>query len=209
MTTAVLSRPIATGLGLDIRPWDEDLVAQMARWGRHEFPYSPFNLDGLADPEAAAARLKAVRESTTHHHYIACEGSSPVGRMAVNGWDSLGLYLWGVHVPPEYEGRGVCRRMLAVVMTHLEGSFPRNADFVLTSHAFAHHAHRAYEALGFRAVETRWARDAALSTELLKLAPPERAPWDKYLRFNGGTWEVRSYLFRRKRGAPMATSHRP
>ena len=41
-------RPFATGLGLELRPWDRGLVEQMARWGAHGFPYSAFDLQFLA-----------------------------------------------------------------------------------------------------------------------------------------------------------------
>ena len=196
--------PPLRGEGLEIRPWDELLVAQMARWGQHGFPYHAFDLAYLADRRRASAKLSLMREAGRHLHFVACEAGMAVGRASVNLDDPEGLYLWSVHVPPEHEGRGVCRRMLAVIMSWLEGEHP-GRGFVLTSNAFASHAHRAYAALGFSLADTRWHFDRELALELWRVPAAQRESVAQHIRFSNGRWEVRSLMFRRRPGAAMET----
>lgn len=196
--------PPISGNGLVLRPWDDGLVAQMAAWGVRGFPYHPFDLGHLGDPARAAAELLRVHEAGPHRHFVACEDDRAVGRASVNLRDEAGLYIWAVHVPPEHEGRGVCRRMLATLMTWLESAYPAT-DFVLSSNTFAEHAHRAYFALGFHVSETRWHHDRELAARLWTATPAERAPIGSHIRFYNGQWQVRTYIMRRPRGAPMAT----
>jgi RimJ/RimL family protein N-acetyltransferase len=196
------ARPVASGLGLELRPWDRGLVAQMAAWGEHGFPYSAFDLAHLADRQRAQATLERMRQRRPHLHFVACEDGVAVGRASVNLEDKAGLYLWSVHVPPEHEGRGICRRMLAVFMRWLEAEYP-GRDFVLTSNTFATRAHRAYEALGFAIVETRWQYDRELASELLKRPPEDRTAIAEHIRWFSGRWEVRAHVFARKAGTPL------
>lgn len=200
------------GDGIELRPWDAKLAAAMARWSERGFPYAAFDLGHLRNPRRARATLERMREATQHRHYIACEAGEPVGRVSVNLEDAAGLYLWLVHVPPEHEGRGVCRRMLASLMEAYEVSAP-GRDFVLTTSAFALPAHRAYEALGFVRSETRWQFDEGISAALWK-EPSLQQQVPSAVRFVNGRWEVRSYLYRRKAGTPMAigtyeATHKP
>ena len=192
------------GDGLVLRPWDIGLIRQMAKWGERGFPYHGFDLGHLADPIRAASTLAWAREPGPHRHFVAIEDGAAVGRVSLNLQDVSGLYLWAVHVPPEHEGRGVCRRMLAALMSWLEGSYP-GVDFVLTSNSFSSHAHRAYRALGFEVVDTRWHFDRELAAKLWRVAPEDRRPIAHHIRFQGGRWEVRTLVFVRPSGAPLDT----
>ena len=122
--------------------------------------------------------------------------------------DESGLYLWSVHVPPEHEGRGVCRRMLAALMLWLESEYP-GQDFVLSSNTFAERAHHAYQSLGFEVVETRWHFDREIAEQLWKVPPSVREPIARHLRFQNGRWEVRTHVMARRRGTPMNTGRAP
>ncbi|HKS91205.1 MAG TPA: GNAT family N-acetyltransferase [Tepidiformaceae bacterium] len=199
--------PPIHGEHLILRPWDRNLVAQMARWGERGFPYHAFDLGNLRDPEQAEKMLHWAHEPGHHRHFVAVEDGVAVGRVSVNLKDTSGLYLWSVHVPPEHEGQAVCRRMLAVLMRWLERTYPTR-DFILSSNSFAEHAHRAYRALGFEVIETRWHHDKELAEELWQRTPNERAEIGDQVRFENGRWEVRAHIFRRKRGARMITSLR-
>jgi RimJ/RimL family protein N-acetyltransferase len=195
------ARALASGHGLELRTWDRGLVAQMAGWSAHGFPYSAFDLRFLNDPVRASAMLERMRQRKPHLNLIACEEGTAVGRVSVNYEDTAGLYLWSVHVPPEHEGRGVCRRMLATLIPWLQGEYPHR-DVVLTSNTFAVRAHRAYESLDFRVVETRWQHDRELAAELLVRPAEERAAIAAHVRFLNGRWEVRAHVFRRPAGLP-------
>ncbi len=190
------------GEGLELRPWDGELAEQMAGWSLHGFPYHAFDLGHLRDAAARANAVVACQDDTRHMHFVAVEDGVAVGRVSVNPKDISGSYLWSVHVPPEHEGKGVCRRMLAVLMEWLEIHHPRQS-FLLTSNAFNHHAHRAYEALGFRISESRWHFDRQISEVLWKVTPKEREPIQRYLRFQSGRWQVKTHIFRREPGAVM------
>jgi len=190
--------------GLTLREWDAGLVRQMAAWSERGFPFHAFDLGYLRDPARAASMLARAREAGPHMHFVACEGDTAVGRVSVNLQDKAGLYIWAVHVPPEHEGRGVCRRMLAALMRWLEAEFP-GGDFVLSSNSFAAGAHRAYEALGFRIVETRWHFDRELADRLWKVTSAEREGISRHTRFHGGRWQVRIFVFKRLHKAPMTT----
>lgn len=193
------------GEGLVLRPWDAELVAQMARWQERGFPYHAFDLGALRDPEKAASMLKWAHEPGNHRHFVAVEDGVAVGRVSVNLRDAAGLYLWSVHVPPEHEGQAVCRRMLATLMRWLEENYP-GRDFILSSNTFAAHAHRAYRALGFEVIETRWHLDREVAEELWHVSPEHRRSLADHIRFHDGRWEVRAYVFRRRRGAPVDTA---
>jgi RimJ/RimL family protein N-acetyltransferase len=184
------------GEGLELRRWDADLVAQMSRWGERGFPYSAFDLGYLRDPERARRTLAWAHELSPHRHFVACEGETAVGRVSVNLRDDAGTYIWAVHVPPEHEGRGVCRRMLAALIEWLEVELP-GRDFVLSANAFAERAHRAYLALGFRIVERRWQYDPSLADDLWRVAPAVRDALLPHFRFQNGHWEVLTYIMRR------------
>lgn len=194
--------PMLHGEGLLLRAWDASTICAAAAWGRHPFPYHGFNLDHLLDPPRAAAMLQTLTNPGTHLHFVAIEGGVPVGRVSVNLGDRSGLYLWGVHVPPEHEGRAVCRRMLAVLLRWLERTQP-GRDFTLNSSGFAEHAHRAYFALGFRITETAWHYDRDISEAMWRASQPEREAIRRHLRFVHGRWEVRTFVMRRDRGSPM------
>jgi RimJ/RimL family protein N-acetyltransferase len=172
----------------------------MARWGTHEFPYHAFNLDHLSDRRKASAALASVQESKQHRHFVACENGVAVGRLSLNLKDSAGLYIWAVHVPPEHEGRGIARRMVALLMDSIESVAP-GPDFVLATHTFAERAHRAYRALGFAIAETKWTFDTEIARELWKVDSDLRAPITEHIRFRNGRWEVRTYIMRRERGS--------
>jgi RimJ/RimL family protein N-acetyltransferase len=191
------------GSALVLRPWNEALVRQMAAWSQHGFPYHAFDLGHLRNPAAARTALATAQdESPPHRHFVACEGDAAVGRVSVNLRDEAGLYLWAVHVPPEHEGRGVCRRMLAALMGWLEPQYP-GVDFVLSSNTFAEHAHRAYRALGFAVAETRWHYDRELAEFLWRAPARSRLAIATHLRFHAGRWEVRVHVMRRRPGTPM------
>ncbi len=145
--------------------------------------------------------LARAQEDGKHRLFVACEGETAVGRVAVNLDDEAGLYIWAVHVPPEHTGRGVARRMLAALMAWLEGEYS-GRDFVLTSNCFAENAHRTYRALGFEVAETRWHYDKELAAKLWRVSAKEREPVSRYLRFQSGRWQVRAYIFRRRSGTP-------
>ncbi len=188
------------GDGLELRPWSEELVAQLAQWGERGFPYHAFDLGHLRDPMRAQAELRRAREAGPHRHFIACEGEVAVGRVSVNLDDRAGLYLWAVHVPPEHEGRGVCRRMLTALMGWLEDAYG-GPDFVLTTNTFAKQAHRAYFALGFTIAETRWHFDRQLAEVLWRVPREQRREIEGDIRFHNGRWEVRTHLMSRPQGA--------
>ena len=202
---AEASYPALEGEGLILRRWDAELAEQMAGWSLRGFPYHAFDLGHLSDPVKRANAVAGCREEGNHRHFVAVEAGVAVGRVSVNLRDVTGTYLWAVHVPPEHEGRGVCRRMLAVAMRWLEEAHPR-PSFVLTSNAFNDHAHRAYEALGFRISETRWHFDREIAQALWRVTPKEREPLQKYLRFQNGRWQVKTHIFRRQPGAAMDTT---
>ena len=202
-----VATPVISGNGLELRPWDNALVTQMAAWGERGFPYNPFDVGFLRDPARAAAAVLVHQYRSQHRHFIATEGGVAVGRVSLNLEDSEGLYFWGVHVPPEHEGRGVCRRMLATLMESLERSMP-GRDFVLISNAFAGHAHRAYTALGFTIADTRWQHDRELEEALLTATEAQVAALAGNIRFAAGRWEIRAHLFRRRAGAPMSVGWR-
>ena len=203
MTAAATSIGSIEGFGLELRPWDADLVRQMADWGERGFPFHAFDLGHLRDPAKAEAALQFAHQKSPHHHYIACENGRAVGRVSVNLQDLAGLYIWAVHVPPEHAGRGVCRRMLAALIAHLELVHPEAPEFVLSSNTFAEPAHRAYRALGFEVVETRWHFDKEIAEQLWKVNPLQREPIARHIRFYSGRWQVRTYVFKRRRGAKM------
>lgn len=203
MTATATSASLIEGFGLELRPWDPDLIRQMAEWGERGFPYHAFDLGHLRDPAKAEAALQFGLQKSPHRHYIACEDGRAVGRVSVNLQDVSGLYIWAVHVPPEHSGRGVCRRMLAAVMTYFEEVGPDAAEFVLSSNTFAEPAHRAYRALGFEVVETRWHFDKEIAEWLWKVDPVQREPIARHIRFYSGRWQVRTYVLKRRRGTPM------
>jgi ribosomal protein S18 acetylase RimI-like enzyme len=198
---------VVEGEGLTLRPWDAFLLDQMATWRERGFPFHAFDLGYLRDPARAATALIWAYEEGPHRHYIACEGETAVGRVSVNTRDVSGLYLWAVHVAPEHENRGVCRRMLAALMRQLEDEYP-GRDFVLSSNTFAEHAHRAYFALGFEITETRWHFDREIADQLWRVSPEQREPISRHIRFHNGRWEVRTFVLKRKHGAAMNTGPR-
>lgn len=202
MTSAPTVQPLIEGHGLTLRPWDRALIEQMATWGVRGFPYHPFDLDRLRVRGGIDAELERVTQAGPHRHFVACRDGVPLGRVSANLQDTAGLYLWAVHVPPEHEGKGVCRRMLAALMTALEQEFP-DRPFVLNANSFAEHAQRAYAALGFEIKDTRWHFDLELAKELWRISPAERRPIAHHLRFLNGRWEVRTHLMERQSGAPM------
>ena len=197
------ANPAVKGYGLELRPWDNELAAQMARWGERGFPYHPFDMGYLRDPVRSAAEVLVHQYRSQHRHYVATEAGIAVGRVSVNLEDGEGLYFWAVHVPPEHEGRGVCRRMLAVLIEWLERAMP-GRDFALISNAFAEHAHRAYTALGFTVADTRWQYDREMAEGLVTASETQVAALAGNIRFAGGRWEMRAHLFRRRPGAPMS-----
>lgn len=197
--------PELAGEGLVLRPWDEALIAAALQWRDHPFPYQAFNVGYLRDPSRAAELLGNVRSPGRHRHYAAVEGGVPVGRVSVNLEDPAGLYLWSVHVPPEHEGRGVCRRMLAVLITWLELKNP-SRSCLLNSSAFSRHAHRAYFALGFRITDSVWRQDQELQEAFAAASPEGRASVKDDVRFVDGYLETRTYIMRRRRGMRMDTS---
>lgn len=188
------------GENLVLRPWDRDLLRQVANWGQRGFPYHAFDLGRLADRAEADKMLQVTREGGAHRYFIAVEGATAVGRIAVNLRDEAGLYIWGVHVAPEHGRRGVCRRMVSALVQWLEERFPHGPGFLLSTNAFATHAHRAYRAAGFEISEQRWHHDKELADMLWKVSPDERAPIAEHIRFYRGRWEVRVYVMRRPRG---------
>lgn len=196
------SYPVLEGEGLALRPWDDELAEQMANWGLRGFPFHAFDLGHLKDPAKRASAVYSCRHDTTHRHFVAVEDGQAVGRVSVNTRDLAGCYLWAVHVAPEHEGKAVCRRMLAVLMRHLEEHDPR-PSFLLTSNAFNEHAHRAYRALGFQISETRWHYDREIAAQLWRVTPKEREPLQRHLRFQNGRWQVRTHILRREPGAKM------
>ncbi len=191
-----------SGYGLQLRPWDPALIRQMAQWGERGFPYHMFDLGYLRDPSRASSALSWSREESRHRHFIAVEDGAAVGRASVNLEDDNGLYLWAVHVPPEHEGRGIARRMLATVMIWLESEAP-GFDFILTTNSFAERAHRTYFALGFNTIDTRWVNDDVLTKAMWQVAPAQRKQIAAHVRFFDGRWQVRQHLMRRLAGAQM------
>ena len=201
------STEVIAGNGLELRPWDRQLVQQMADWGERGFPYHPFDLGHLREPQRAGAELFLRGHTGPHRHYVATEDGRAVGRVSLNLEDPAGLYLWSVHVPPELEGRGVCRRMLGALMTSFERTLP-DRSCVLVSNTFAEHAHRAYTALGFVVEETRWQFDRELAEGLWRVSEAKRMALADHVRFCNGRWEVLVNVFRRPPGAPMNVSSR-
>ncbi len=195
------------GDGLELRPWDAGLVAQLAHWGERGFPYHAFDLGHLRNPARARAELTRAREAGPHRHFIACEGDTAVGRVSVNLQDRAGLYLWAVHVPPEHERRGVCRRMLAALLSWLEAEYP-GPDFVLTTNTFAERAHHAYFVLGFEIGDTRWHYDRPLAEALWHAPREQRRAIEGHLRLRKGRWEVRTYLMVRPQRRPLPPTSR-
>jgi RimJ/RimL family protein N-acetyltransferase len=189
------------GDGLVLRPWDEDALLAMAEWGERGFPYNAFDMGFLREPRRLEALLSWVRDEKSHLHFAAWEGGRVVGRVSVNLVDEAGLYLWAVHVPPEHEGRGVCRRMLTALMDWLAAEHP-GRDFVLSSNTFAERAHRAYFALGFEIDEVRWQYDRALAEAVWRVSHEERETIAEHLRFHNGRWEVRTHIMRRPSRLP-------
>ena len=196
-SVATYPAPIA-GEGLELRPWDEDLLPQLAAWSERGFPYHAFDLGHLRDPMRARAELRRARAAGPHRHFVACEGETAVGRVSVNLRDRAGLYIWGVHVPPEHEGRGVCRRMMTALIDWLDAEHP-GPDLVLTVNAYAERACRAYAALGFRVTETRWHYDRTLAERLWRVPRDRRQAIKEHLRFHNSRWEVRIHLMKRSR----------
>jgi len=192
------------GDGLELRPWDLALAQRMAGWSTRGFPYHAFDLSHLREPARLSSAVAGCLEDGPHRHFVAVEDDEPVGRVSVNLRDAAGNYLWAVHVAPEHEGRGVCRRMLATLMRYLEEHHPK-PSFVLTTNAFAEHAHRAYRALSFEVSETRWHYDREIAEALWRVTPKEREPIARHIRFQNGRWQVRSYVMRREPGSPMHT----
>ena len=88
-------------------------------------------------------------------------------------------------------------------MAHLEEVRPEVPEFILSSNTFAEPAHRAYRALGFEVAETRWHFDKEIAERLWKVDPAEREPISRHIRFHSGRWQVRTYVFKRRRAAPM------
>ncbi|MGB4861885.1 MAG: GNAT family N-acetyltransferase [Tepidiformaceae bacterium] len=195
--------PELDGEGLVLRPWDAELAEQMATWSVRGFPFHAFDLGHLADPAARATAVANCRAEGPHRHFVAVENGVAVGRVSVNLRDLTGSYIFAVHVPAEHEGRAVCRRMLAVLMSWLEKEHPR-PRFILTANAFNLHAHRAYRALGFESVETRWHFDREIADALWRVTPKQREPIQRFIRFQNGRWQVKTYIFQRKPGAPMS-----
>lgn len=177
----------------------------MAAWGERGFPYQGFDLGYLRDPARAASALAWTIEQPRHRHFVATEDGVAVGRISVNLEDENGLYIWSVHVPPEHEGRGVARRMMATLMTWLEIVVPGN-DFILTTNTYAEHAHRAYFALGFTIADTRWVLDDNIGKNLWKVSKELRKPMMPHVRFAGRQWQVHQHLMVRRNGAPMYVS---
>lgn len=194
--------PAIEGEGLSLRPWDAGLAEQMAAWSVRGFPYHAFDLGHLNDPAKRASAIANCRSDGPHRHFVAVEGGVAVGRVSVNLRDMAGTYIFAVHVPAEYEGRAVCRRMLSVLMRWLEKEHPR-PSFILTANAFNDHAHRAYRALGFEPVETRWNFDREIADALWRVTPKQREPIQRFIRFQNGRWQVKTYIFRREPGTPM------
>lgn len=199
--------PELEGEGLALRPWSAELAEQMANWDVRGFPFHAFDLGHLKDPVKRASAVATCREDGPHRHFVAVVDGVAVGRVSVNLRDPTGSYIWAVHVPPEHEGRGICRRMLAVLMRWLEVEHPR-PSFVLTANAFNEHAHRAYRALGFEVVETRWNFDREIAESLWRVSPRDREPLQRHIRFQNGRWQTKAHIFRREPGAPMALGMR-
>ncbi len=191
-----------SGYGLRLVPWDAERLAEMGRWGERGFPYHAFDLGYLRDPERVKSMLGWAKEHNEHRHFVALEDGVAVGRISVNLSDESGLYLWSIHVPPEHEGRGVARRMMAALMTWLEVTVP-GRDFILATNGFAEHAHRAYYATGFTILETRWVVDDHIARMLWKVEKERRRPVLDYMRFAGRQWQVQQHLMTRKAGTPM------
>jgi len=196
--------PVVSGFGLELRQWDESLVRQMADWGVRGFPYQAFDLNHLRDRKRASVALAGVRNNTQHRHFVACEGGVAVGRVSLNLKDPAGLYIWSVHVPPEHEGRGVARRMVALLMESLESLDPAGPDFVLATHTFAVRAHRTYFALGFSIAETKWTFDSEIARDLWTADHDLREPLTDHVRFRNGRWEVHTHIMRRAHGTPFS-----
>ena len=188
------------GEGLVLRPWNRQLLQQVANWGQRGFPYHAFDMGHLNDPVEARKMLRTTSEPGPHRHFVALENETAVGRVAVNLRDEAGFYIWGVHVPPEHGGRGVARRMVDALVRWLEERYPGGPGFLLSTNAFAIHAHRAYRAVGFEIAETRWHYDRQLAEQLWQVRAGQRAEIADHIRFYRGRWEVRVHIMRRPRG---------
>lgn len=185
------------GDDLVLRPWNDVLLRQVAAWSERGFPYHAFDMGKLKAPAEAARMLAFAHQPGPHRHFIAVEDGIAVGRLSVNLRDEAGLYIWGVHVPEEYGRRGVCRRMLAALVRWLETAYPRPEGFILSSNAFATHAHRAYRAVGFDTTDTRWHFDREIADGLTAATPEQRAIVNPYIRYDRGRWEVSIHVMRR------------
>ena len=73
MTAAATSAGAIEGYGLELRPWDADLVRQMAGWGERGFPFHAFDLGHLRDQAKAEAALLFAHQKGPHQHYIAAK----------------------------------------------------------------------------------------------------------------------------------------
>ena len=201
--TWAIAPPLPVGNGLELRPWDDALATQMAGWSDHGFPYHAFDLGLLRDPVRSRDVVAEKRRTNPHVHFVAVEHGVAIGRVSVNLQDNAGLYIWAVHVPPEHEGRGLCRAMLSTLMPWLTTRYP-GRDFVMTSNTFAVRAHAAYLALGFRITHTRWINDPEMAAALMRCRPDARDAIAPHVRFWNGRWETRAHIFRRS-----AASHAP
>lgn len=184
------------GEGLELRPWDAGVLREMAAWGERGFPFTAFDMGYLKDPARMADFAGWLEREERHLHFAACEDGRAVGRVSVNMRDPAGIYIWGVHVPPEHEGRGVCTRMLSALLAWLDER-DGCGELVLSVNTFAHNARRIYERLGFHPAETRWLYDAVLDADLRRVSPGPRGPVEGHVRFRNGRWEVRTNLMRR------------
>ena len=200
LNTRTRWRRLSCGRGTGVGAPDGRLVAPWLPLPRVR-PWAP------GRPGRLASAVHGCRAQGAHRHFVAVEDGVAVGRVSVNLKDPTGSYLFAVHVPPEHEGRGVCRRMLAVLMRWLEEVHPR-PSFVLTSNAFNDHAHRAYRALGFEISETRWHFDREIADALWRVTPKQREPIQHHIRFQNGRWQIRTHIFRRQSGAAMQLPER-
>jgi hypothetical protein len=92
--------------------------------------------------------------------------------------------------------------MIAALISWLEVEVP-GVPFVLTTNTFAEHAHRAYAALGFSVMDTRWQFDQEIAREMWKRPEEAHRSLAGHVRFQNGRWEVRAYVMSRQPGAPM------
>ena len=156
----------------------------------------------LRDPERASEAVARAHREGPHRYFAATEDGVAVGRVCVNIRDAAGLYLWSVHVPPEHEGRGIGRRMVATLIEWLEEEYP-GSEFALTANSFAGKAHSVYRSLGFTVAEIRWHYDRDISELLWKTDSERRKQVLGHIRHFAGQWQVRTYLMKRRPGTPM------